>query len=451
VAALLDGISVDSDDVELLLLDTGETLRGWLSYSITSSFTTPTDEWTVVLGGEGVELLPADKLLPGTKIRIFVAGCPQLTGYIDRTSVRTSRDGGTVLQVQGRDTLAPAVDGCVDPKIRIVPSMTCLDLVAVVLGPYGFVKFTGSDDANRNIQSGINKDRARQSSKVVEVASYKFSVLKTTIESTPTMTSSTVTELVDPTAPGLHALQLTEMQPHFGEGAIEFCQRVIKRLGLTLRVDALGDTVIVSGPNWNSTPTHRLVHTRNGVCSYTEASIQRSTVHQPSIIIAQGSGGGGIFARGRMKVAAINELTGLDELGQLLPSVADALGRWPEAQLLPLRQQLIALAKPPRHGLCTALYLVDDESRTLAQLQSYVRRELANRQKTSTSVTATVYGHTQAGAPYAVGTLIDFEDDVLGLHEPMWVLERTFAKSRGTGTTTSLNLIRRWTLDLTGS
>lgn len=67
------------------------------------------------------------------------------------------------------------------------------------------------------------------------------------------------------------------MQPHFGEGAVEFCLRVIKRLGLTLRVDALGDTVIVSGPTWNTTPTHRLVHKRTGVCTYLEGTIQRST------------------------------------------------------------------------------------------------------------------------------------------------------------------------------
>jgi hypothetical protein len=337
----------------------------------------------------------------------------------------------------------------VDPKTRIVPSMTCLDLVAIVLGPYGFRKFTGSPDANRNIQTGINKDSARQASKQVEVASYKFSVLLNTIESTPTMTTSTVTELVDPSAPGLQPLQLSEMQPHFGEGAVEFCQRIIKRLGLTLRVDALGDTVIVCGPTWHQTPTHRLVHNRSGVCTYIDGSVQRSTVHQPTVIIAQGSGGGGLFARGRMKVAAVNELTGLDPLGQILPSVADVLGQWPEAQLLPIRPELAAIGKnAPKHGLCTALYLVDDEARTLAQLQSYVRRELATRQKTGTAMSTTVYGHTQDGHPFAVNTLIDVDDDVLGLHEPMWVMERTYTKSRSAGTTTTLTLIRRYTLDL---
>jgi hypothetical protein len=327
--------------------------------------------------------------------------------------------------------------------------MTCLDLVAIVLGPYGFRKFTGSPDANRNIQTGIDKDRASMSSKTVEVASYKFSVLLNTIESTPTMTTSTVTELVDPSAPGLQPLQLNDMQPHFGEGAVEFILRIIKRLGLTIRVNALGDTVLVTSPVWNSTPTHQLVHRRTGVCSYVEGTAQRSTVHQPSIIIAQGTGGGGQFSRDRMKVAAINELTGLDEAGQMLPSVVDVLGRWPEANLLPLRPELVQISRtPPKHGLCTALYLVDDEARTLAQLQSYVRRELATRQKTGTAMSTTVYGHTQDGHPFAVNTLVDVDDDVLGLHEPMWVMERTFSKSRSAGTTTTLTLIRRHTLDL---
>jgi prophage tail gpP-like protein len=63
-------------------------------------------------------------------------------------------------------------------------------------------------------------------------------------------------------------------------------------------------------------------------------------------------------------------------------------------------------------------------------------------------MSTTVYGHTQDGHPFAVDTLIDVDDDVLGLHEPMWVMERTYTKSRSAGTTTTLTLIRRYTLDL---
>jgi len=50
--------------------------------------------------------------------------------------------------------------------------------------------------------------------------------------------------------------------------------------------------------------------------------------------------------------------------------------------------------------------------------------------------------------PWAVDTMVDVQDDVGGVYEPLYVLSRTFHKSRSGGTKTDLELIRRYSLDL---
>jgi len=61
--------------------------------------------------------------------------------------------------------------------------------------------------------------------------------------------------------------------------------------------------------------------------------------------------------------------------------------------------------------------------------------------------TYVVEGHAINGAPWCVDTCVHVTDEIAGLDEDMWVQARTFAKSRSGGTSTTLKLIRKHTLD----
>ena len=72
---------------------------------------------------------------------------------------------------------------------------------------------------------------------------------------------------------------------------------------------------------------------------------------------------------------------------------------------------------------------------------------MALRQRDGITAHYTFEGHTLQGAPWCVDTIVDVDDDALGLHTRMWVMSRTFEKSRMGGTTTTVELIMPYTLE----
>src|SRR5688572_2528093 len=98
-----------------------------------ASMLTPCDAFTCDVLVDAEE---AAVLLPGMKVQFAINGRPQLTGYIDKRSVRSSR-GGTEVTISGRDILGPVVDATMDPKVKFIDTMTLADLVASVLVGFG--------------------------------------------------------------------------------------------------------------------------------------------------------------------------------------------------------------------------------------------------------------------------------------------------------------------------
>ncbi len=94
------------------------------------------------------------------------------------------------------------------------------------------------------------------------------------------------------------------------------------------------------------------------------------------------------------------------------------------------------------------LYLYDAEARNIEQLKNFAKREMAQLQKRSLSVSYEFDGHSQDGTVFAIDTLIDVEDEIGGVFGPMWVESVTFTKSRSAGTRTHLTLILPHTMTL---
>ena len=100
------------------------------------------------------------------------------------------------------------------------------------------------------------------------------------------------------------------------------------------------------------------------------------------------------------------------------------------------------------------VFLHDDESKTQEQLNNFVRREMSLAVRKSLTAEYTVEGHGQKNeddggfVPWDIDTVVDVLDDVAGIAERMYVVGRGFEKSRQSGTTTRLELIRLHSIEL---
>lgn len=472
------------DDVVTVELPTlGRRLTNWKSYSYNSDFLTPTDGWSFTLGDDetGDELLR--DLAVGQRVTLVVNGVRQGDGYIDEVAISASRSSGTDVTISGRDLLAPVVDAILDPVVHFKAGQTLQDILRALFEPFGFSKFEVDNEANRDALSGqtrgvpMGKARVSKRGKVSGGGP-----LKNFVEH--------------------------QLKPNPKEGTFAFAVRLTQRHGLWIWLAADNETIIVAKPNFAQMPRGQITHRRTGG-NVLSGSVTRSLVEQPSCIVATGRGGGGEHERNGMRVIAINACVAAD-VSEILKRYrgGSTLSRWEDTRAVDLSVKGLAAAprgvanlpwfktttqsveehqgkmfrqslapgvyindpflrpvieKYPgakviivgersatRYLVSTArpLFLQDASSNTLAQVENYARREMALRQKKGFQVHYSVEGHAPpGGSPWTVDTMVAVEDDVLGVHEILYVQGRTFNRSRSGGTTTDLQLIRPHTLE----
>jgi prophage tail gpP-like protein len=367
-------------------------------------------------------------------------------------SKSANRDTGVVYKISGRDFLGPVVSASVDPKTRIASNQTVSDFLAGVLAPFGLSKIYMGDIEDMSIITGYAHGRggAQTRTSVVKEVTGRTPVNSTRAELT--YTSKTVTQVISYDRPDLKKIPLDQLKPKLGDGAMQVIERLLSRLSLVMWAAADGSGVIVDRPRFDREPVHRLVRKFDGG---DENNILDGTKDvngevQPSCVVAVGQSSGADMAKTRLKCVAVNELVAVYPGGALAPSVLATIANYPGIRVLPLREQLI----PPTDRIVgrrkpVPMFVKDDESKTLEQLVAFARRKLAEKQRAYLSVTYSVKGHAYDGRfPWAVNTMVDVDDDFLGVHEPLWCMSRTFSKSRRGGTTTEVRLIKPYTLEL---
>lgn len=395
----------ESDVIALKLVDAGITLNRWVEYSFNSHFLTPTDGWHFVVAGSDIPDEVKAALVPGGKVQLTINGQPQSTGYVDSVTISKDRSSGTEYHVEGRDVLSPAVDSNADPRVRFAKDQTLYDFVSTILGPFGFEVFATDDNANRGVITG--QLRGTKTSK-------KGKVLKN--------------------------VRLHQLKPYPGEGAFAFASRISQRHGLWIWPAADGTSLILDSPDFDMEPIAKLSRKKNGVANnILGGTVRRSIEEQPSIIVAQGFGGGGEFARARMTAIAVNPVVNVD--------VEPIINAYPEAVVVGTDY----FAPPIQSHVARPMFLHDDESKTPEELANFVRREMSLRTRRSFEANYQVQGHTFVSSdgsptPWCVNTMVYVDDDAADVHEGLWVQSRTFTKSRHSGTQTTIGLIRANTL-----
>jgi prophage tail gpP-like protein len=385
---------------------TGYTLRSFTEYSFNSHFLTPTDGFSFTVGDEDIDqdLIEATEL--GSEVVLSINDRIQATGYILESELGRDRQGGTILNFQGADKLHPVVTSHVDPKHKFAEGQSLADVLRVVFGDFGFTKFEIDNEANRNVITG------------------QLRGVKASKRGRP-----------------LKDWKTTQLQPAPQEGAFAYVARIAARFGLLPWLSADGQTVIVSEPDFDQPPRYRLQR-KHGVEGSAENNIRsgrpkRDISDQPSIIYGFSQGGGGEFDKASCRAARYNPFI-------TAPGLPTFVARYKEivpAGAFDLERGIsVPFAKP--------LFLQDDESKTPEQLEYFLQRKMSEFTRKTLVCPYQVAGHTCNGQPWAVDTVADVDDDDGRVREPMWIMSRTFTKSRSGGTATDLELIRLGTLVL---
>ncbi len=417
----------DSQSVKLTFVDDGVKVDTWLDYEFGSDFLTPSDSFSFRLsageGGLPDELRNAMKL--GARVRLNLESSLLADGRVDSVEISADRGAGLVYAVHGRDRLGQTLDAVTDPTFHLKSGGTLADLVKRVFAPYGW-----SGDEHFEIDNAANRD-ARKGNRGIRTRSAK--------------TSTKISKRK------LSSFVLHQTKPYNHESVFHFASRVAQRHGLWIWASADGEKLILSKPDFDQEPDFILHRGRDGLGNILSGTVSYNLTDQPTILVADGFsvGGRGEFGKGRTKAYIINPLLGLTDAAEPTDEVKALLKKHPGA----VENTLASASFPFRSAGIPfrPMFLHDDESKTQDQLNAYVKREMSLLYRKALTASYVVEGHGQtiedSFVTWAPDTVVDVMDELGELRERMYVLGVHFSKSRGSGTTTKLDLVRLRSID----
>lgn len=383
---------------------TGEKFSDLLSYSIDSSWLTPTDAFSFEINW-GIERAAElrRKFQPMQPVKLYVDDTLQLIGRID--AVESAGDGGTGLRVEGRDYLAMLVDGVVDPSLRFKKEQTLGDAILSVTRPFGVVTiFSDGFNLTRNLLTG-----------------------KRPYGGPPPRTFQTA--------------KLDEFKPEERDGAWQVAEKLAARHGFMLQPAGSRDAIVLAEPEYRQQPLYQF-HRPGSVL---RAVARRDYGDVPTVTIATGRGGsagGKVSATQHMRSAfgddAVSEIGKNAEVARFA-----GLGTGTPV-VINFRIVPTAPDSPGLAGLLyRPLYYKDKDSRNQEQLERGLKREVCERLRKTLEYTVTMRGHShpETGAYYAIDTMADVKDGIEDINEQLWVYARRFWNDGG-GPMTELKMLR---------
>jgi hypothetical protein len=392
----------------------------------------------------------------------------------------SASDGGLAINIRGRDILGPVTDACMDPRIKWSTGMTIAEVVLAVLHPHGISKIVNSDDLNLSVVTGkperyyVVDNEAYTTALLANVTAKTTKDKKLALEKlakTPKQVVKSIAlekariNTVVPTVGGLFTAasgvyehvsgrkdlrveKLDALKPKIGEGGKDFLDRVMKRFGLSIRALADGSGVMATVPRFEQEPLYDIYHTTTEGSNVLRSSVVDKVYNQPALVVGYGVRPSGEDVQ-RSVAIAINELSAYDRNGNYTAYVQSVLDRYKHAKVAPIRDVLVEAGKLSKFGASrpVACFLELQEARTMDQLVSAVKRELARLQNQALECRYTMLGFSQNGIPWTVNTIVRVHDEVSGVYGPMWIKERAFKKASSGGTTTELTLIRPYTME----
>lgn len=375
----------------------------FLDYSYRENYLEASDSLSFVLDQRELSKADAAVLQPGATVEPCIGGNVQSRGIIDEVSATFSRDEGNVVHVTARDWLSVAVDGQVDPQVRFVPSMSLLDLIVAAYSTINpNITVVADAIANRNVLTG------------------RIYGQKTTKKGRP-----------------LKSIILGQEKPFPNEGLFTFTSRVAQRFGLWIRPYTDGETIVVAGPDYTQAARYGICHAfddRRIENNAIRGTFSRSRKDQPSVIYASGFGGGGNFAKSRLRAGIVNPAVNADN-SKIFAAYKDV----PIIATDPLTAAYPTLLD----GAARPAFLYDPESHTQEQIESFLRRELSVRVRKALTARYEIMGHMLNGQPIAVDSICSVVDQQPSAQwaGPLWVLARDYRKDPRGGSRTTMELL----------
>lgn len=375
-------------------------IKRFKRYSLESDYTVSTDGWELEVYEEDAKRIAKLRDIELQPVEILIDGAQQILGRVDVSDIGGD---GSAVTLQGRDYLADIVECHVDPALKFKEQMTLGDALKLALSPCGISTVADPDEiAIQNVRSGRK---------------LKWKSGKT-----------------------FKAIKLEDFKPEPNTGLFDICNRLVARHGATLQPSNKRDTIIVDAPDYKQSPVATLKRTKDqnlsGAVNIITASARRDYSHMPTAALFTSKNGRGGEGGAKLEV-------NLD-----FRKLADAFGGELKAKLprIAAGTDKAARRKPgsatglESGQLYRFLYARDDESRNSEQLLAAAKRSVAQRLKDTLVYRCKLRGHRdeKSGAIWAVNTIVQVDDDICNVHEPLWIHSRRFSNSPTEGATTEL-------------
>jgi prophage tail gpP-like protein len=431
-----DRVRLELGDNELLICQ---------SYEVSQHFLTQPAAFAVRVGdGRSIREL-RERFPANTPYRLYIGDVLQQSGMTDGISVDDA-SGASVLSIRGRDSLAPLHD-----DIAIVDrgfgDITYKELVEACLRDAGIADYSlvFDNSANRRVQGGLGASGQTSAPKRPEGARVGVTVVA---DPTQDQTSAVVQNareaalaearrtgesITIDVRPGAQSIEeqlrqfallagveqraaktsAKKLQIKLGDARYGFLNKELSRAGLFLFAGVDERVFILTEPNAKQKPTYRLQRQRgldrNAVNVLTHRFKDETTRRHAEYVVY---GRGSSDSKGREKVRG----SFIDE-------------------------EMIALGYTKKWGH------EDQDAKSSAQCEFYARRACASARRESWELVFTVEGHTAVSlfgggrAVWAIDTIVDVQDDELGIYGPHWIEAVDFRRG-DKGTTTDLHLMR---------
>jgi prophage tail gpP-like protein len=466
---------VSTDHAELEC--NGVTIDAWTDYSIDSDLFQAVDgcELSIAVGTSktsgmlrNLERLKAQIPVAGTvKLWITSGGKRALQGVfiVDSRAINGDADGGTKFTVKARDLARHLVQNAADPKLYHAND-TLVAVAKRACEPWG-IEVTADHVAARDLrQARITKDKlARYQAKArswgipprfmsekiavsIEKGTitfedfvaaqagglyqdYSFRTFDVGTGQRLAVSYENTTRPLQPggvplrgfrgmVAPGIpwsgatglsslqiYQLKLQDIRPQGGETRWDFLDRHARRNGLLMSMSPEGK-LLLCGMHYEQEPSYRLVRR---ISDGRENNIISGGVRDD---ISNVYGAVTVYGRAKGKDKSRSPFKGYAET------------KPGEPFYLPFQ---------------TSKVVRDNSIKTKEDAQHRAEYELALSKQGARAAEYSVFGHSQNGVIWAPDTIVQVDDDVAGIHGPMYVTARTFSRSNRQIPQTSLKLV----------
>lgn len=381
---------------EVVLTKSGRVLQVG-EYRYQQDFLAATDSFSFRYYSENHDDMPWFEMQP---VMLQIDGRPQLVGRIDATD---TGDQGSSVHCEGRDYISDLMEPSVDPKVIFTDGMTLRQALSLLLAPCGI---TAIEDQGKVISSRTGK-------------------------------------YVKPIDNRLDAKTVKDLKPEAGRGVYQVAEEILARFGVMLQPTINRSAVVVQGPTYDQDPIGRIACTKGepnrnlvinggGRARRDYSSFPTHTIFTGKQGLAAEKGG----AKG-----TVQRWSMFEKLETFPQEMRDILrGAIVQGRRLPEDDSQI-----PEGVLYRLLYHRDDKiGKTHEQIGHSMMRAISDRLKETLVYTVRLRGHVNpvTGYNWAVDTIIDVDDDLARVHEPLWCHRAVFSNSTKGGPEVELTMIR---------